>query len=59
MQAVWVHRSFLSDGSAVFSVHLGNVEFKAVSESDAYDLAEKIADAVTEHSVDRIQVRTA
>jgi hypothetical protein len=41
----------LTDGSKVYNVNVGNVELAAVTESDAMDLADKIVDAVNDHSV--------
>lgn len=47
---IFVIPETLSDGSKVFDVKFGNVKLQAVSEDEASELAEKIRDAVEDHT---------
>ena len=50
----------LSDGSEVFSVLLpGGTKLPAITEADAHDLAEAIADAINDHTNETATVRDA
>jgi hypothetical protein len=51
-----VVRETLSDGSEVFNVHLGNIRLPAIDEREARKLAEKIADAINEHTTQSADV---
>lgn len=46
----WVVEETLSDGSKVYNVEFGDVHFPCVTENDANTLAEKLADAIEEHT---------
>lgn len=46
----WVIEETLSDGSTVFNVEFGDTVWPCVTENDAADLAETIADAINKHS---------
>lgn len=46
----------LTDGSYVHDVHLGNLVLHAVSHHDAYTLADKIAHAIDDYTVDAAEV---
>jgi hypothetical protein len=48
---VFVVPETLSDGSVVYNVKIGGLTLNAVTESDANDLAEKISDAIGDHTV--------
>lgn len=48
---VFVVREKLSDGSIVWNVELEKITIHAVTQEDAEDLAEAIALAINEHSV--------
>lgn len=52
----WVLSEELSDGSTVYNVEFGDTKFPCVTENDANDLAEKMADAVNEHTNDTAAV---
>jgi hypothetical protein len=47
---IFVTPKALSDGSKVFDVRLGNEVWPAVTEDDANSLAEKIKDAIEDHT---------
>lgn len=47
---IWIVEEKLTDGSAVFNVDFNGTIIPAVTESDAADLAEAIADAINKHS---------
>ena len=47
---IFVLREKLSDGSEVFNVKIGSEKLAAVSEGDASYLADKISDAINEHT---------
>ena len=47
---IWILREKLSDGSEVFNVELNGEKLPANSEYDATEMAEKIADAIREHT---------
>lgn len=53
---VYVTPKRLSDGSSVFDVSIGSVVLAAVTERDAEQLADKIAEAVREHTNEDTQV---
>ena len=42
----------LTDGSLVYDVHFNLLSLPAVTEKDAYALADKIAAAINDHSLD-------
>jgi hypothetical protein len=46
----FVIREKLSDGSEVFNVQLGDIRFPAVTQDDALELAEKLSDAINDHT---------
>jgi hypothetical protein len=48
---IFVVPKTLSDGSQVFDVHLGNLVVAAVTQDDALSMADKIRDAIDDHSV--------
>jgi hypothetical protein len=47
---IWVVRKELSDASEVFDVEIGGQTVEAVTKDDAYELAQKISEAINEHS---------
>jgi hypothetical protein len=47
---IFVLREKLSDNSEVFNVKVGGEKFPAVTEADAEDLAEKISEAINDHT---------
>lgn len=49
---LFVKREKLSDGSFVHNVLIGDLVCHATSEDDAWELAEKIADAINEHTTE-------
>lgn len=51
---IYVIRKTLSDGSHVFDVKLGNQQFQAYNEKEAYILAQKIADAINQYSLETV-----
>jgi len=55
---VWVIAETLSDGSRVFNLDMDLGEVYAISERDALDMAEKIADAIAQHSTQTAGVMT-
>lgn len=46
----FVVREKLSDGSEVFNVQFGDTQFCGVTQEDAQELAQKMADAINEHT---------
>jgi len=55
---VWIIAETLTDGSRVFNRDLNLGEVYATSESDALALAEKIAEAIAQHSTQTAGVMT-
>ncbi len=47
---IFVVPQTLSDGSKVFDVKVGTTTFQAVTRDDAFQLAEKIREAVDDHT---------
>jgi hypothetical protein len=56
---LYVQPHYLSDHSEVFSVHLGQLEFNAVTERDAWQLRDKLAAAIAEHTIDETKAQAA
>lgn len=53
---IFVVAETLSDNSKVYNVVLGEHKWHAVSQGEAIELAEKIADAINDHTVDTADV---
>lgn len=49
---VFIDEETLTDGSKVYNIAFGNIEIPAITKQDAEDMAEKIMDAINEHSND-------
>jgi hypothetical protein len=49
---IFINRNKLTDGSETFDVQLGDHVWHAVTEDDAIEMANKIADAINDHSND-------
>lgn len=52
MTQITVTRRILTDGSPVFDVRLGGIILAAVTEKDAFALADKIECAINAHTTD-------
>jgi hypothetical protein len=48
----FVRPETLTDGSKVFNVWYGDIKFSAVTEEDAEELANKLMDAINDHTND-------
>lgn len=53
---ITVIRRYLSDGSPVYDVRIGGIDLPAVSERDADALAEKVKDAIEDHTNARVRI---
>lgn len=53
---IWIIQETLSDGSIAHNVEVDLGSLSAISESDARELAEKIRDAIEDHTVDHVGV---
>ncbi len=51
---IFVQCHYLTDGSKVCNLELGNVTLHAITETDAAELARKILEAVSLHTVDEL-----
>jgi hypothetical protein len=49
---IHIYAKRLTDSSLVYDVHFRDVRFPAITENDAIALADKIAGAINDHSVD-------
>lgn len=49
----------LSDGSKAFNVEIDRIVFAAVTESDANTMADKIRQAILDHSVTSVEILDA
>lgn len=47
---ITIQKIALSDGSHVYDVRVGALTLHAVTEADAYALAERLADAINKHT---------
>lgn len=55
-----IERRLLTDGSDVYDVVLGNLtRLHAVDAGNAYKLADKLAQVITEHATDSVEIMEA
>ena len=50
---IWIIKNTLTDGSSTFDVDFNGTLLECISEDDANDLAQTIADAINQHTNDK------
>lgn len=58
MQEILVSRRTLTDNSYVFDVVIGNLSLPAITEADAFAIAERVVDAVNNHTTETAKIVT-